>query len=82
MIGLFIEEDLVQHSSTPLPFLGQNASERLSEIQTRKDAIRGTARLLDQWLPKASQADLITYFDRVKAFGEPNAVAWLQRQLN
>ena len=82
MVGFFIQEDLLTQPTPIYSFLGQNPGERLAEIQTQKDAVRSTVRMFDQWLPNASDADLITYFDRVKTFGEPNAIAWLQRQMN
>jgi hypothetical protein len=84
LVGLIIEEELLKRPSpsTVWGFLGQNTGERLAEIQARKDAVRGGARMFNEWLPNASEPDLISYFDRVKMYGEPAAMSWLASRQN
>ena len=84
LVGLIIEEELLKRPSpsTVWGFLGQNTGDRLTEIQARKDVVRGGARLFNEWLPTASEADLISYFDRVKMYGEPAAMSWLASRQN
>lgn len=84
LVGLIIEEELLKRPSpsTVWGFLGRNTGERLAEIQARKDVVRGGARLFNEWLPNASEADLISYFDRVKMYGEPAAISWLASRQN
>ena len=61
-------------------FLGQSPAERLAVLQDQTTRMQATIGWFGQWLPQASDSELIAYIDRVKLYGEPAAVQWLRGQ--
>ena len=61
-------------------FLGQSPAERLAVLQNQTTRMQETIRWFGQWLPQASDSELIAYIDRVKLYGEPAAIQWLRGQ--
>jgi hypothetical protein len=61
-------------------FLGQSPAERLAALQNQTTRMEETIRWFGQWLPRASDTELIAYIDRVKLYGEPAAIQWLRGQ--
>ena len=61
-------------------FLGQSPAERLAALQNQTAQMQETIRWFGQWLPQASDTELIAYIDRVKLYGEPAAIQWLRGQ--
>ena len=61
-------------------FLGQSPAERLAALQNQTTRMEETIRWFGQWLPQASDTELIAYIDRVKLYGEPAAIQWLRGQ--
>ena len=61
-------------------FLGQSPAERLVALQNQTTRMEETIRWFGQWLPQANDTELIAYIDRVKLYGEPAAIQWLQGQ--
>ena len=61
-------------------FLGQSPSERLAVLKSQTVLMEETIRWFGQWLPQASDTELIAYIDRVKLYGEPAAIQWLRGQ--
>jgi hypothetical protein len=61
-------------------FLGQSPAERLTALQNQTTRMEETIRWFGQWLPQASDTELIAYIDRVKLYGEPAAIQWLRGQ--
>jgi len=61
-------------------FLGQSPAERLAALQNQTTQMEATIRWFGQWLPQASDTELIAYIDRVKLYGEPAAIQWLRAQ--
>ena len=61
-------------------FLGQSPAERLAALQNQTTRMGETIRWFGQWLPQASDTELIAYIDRVKLYGEPAAIQWLRGQ--
>jgi len=61
-------------------FLGGNAREHIDQLTARRAAVRQDTQLFDAWMRNASDADLISYFDRSKLYGESSAMAWLRQR--
>ena len=65
---------------THYDFLNGTVQERLDSLQTQRDAVRESTQSFDRWWPTASEAEVISYFDRMKLYGESAALAWLQHR--
>jgi hypothetical protein len=61
-------------------FLQGNTHEYVAQLDARRAGVRETTQLLDGWMRNASEADLISYFDRLKIYGESSAMAWLRQR--
>lgn len=66
-------------AATPA-FLPASVQERLAQITAREGAIRQDSQFFSQWLSRATEPELISYFDRIKLFGETAALAWLKNR--
>lgn len=63
-------------------FLAQPIGERLAQLQTQQNSIRQDAKFFDVWLTTANEAQLVSYFDRMKLYGEAAALHWARTQLS
>jgi hypothetical protein len=61
-------------------FLQTSASDYLGQLDARRANMKQDAKTLEAWVPTATEADLISYYERVKLFGELGAMAWLQQR--
>lgn len=55
-------------------------SDYLGQLESRRAAAKQDAKFVDAWMPTATELDLISYFDRVKLYGEAGAMAWLRQR--
>ena len=79
LVGMAMENQFLKPfdpASTP-EFLGKPVQDRLDELEQQKAEIKKLAPLTSKYLPGASEAELITFFDRVKLQGELEALRWL-----
>ena len=61
-------------------FLGGSVREHMAQLGARRAVLREDNQNLNQWMMNASEADIISYFDRVKIYGDPSALAWLRQR--
>jgi hypothetical protein len=61
-------------------FLPVTVNERLAELTEQERRIRESSRFVDQWMRTASEAQLVSYFDRLKLYGEAGAISWARAQ--
>ncbi|HXP61041.1 MAG TPA: sigma-70 family RNA polymerase sigma factor [Dongiaceae bacterium] len=59
-------------------FLGRPVSEVTGEIDRQKEATKQAMQKRDQVLPTLEEADLSSYFEREKLYGEVKAMQWLE----
>ena len=59
-------------------FLQGTIPDRTAQLDANRTATRQRAQFLDQWTRSASDAELISYFDRFKMYGESAAMQWVQ----
>ena len=78
-----IERDLLKNidPSTQLNGLQTTVQSRLDEIARDREAMKKGATLFDKWNQTASEADKISFYDRLKLYGEPAALSWLQNRI-
>jgi RNA polymerase sigma factor (sigma-70 family) len=80
LVGIAIEKKILGQLDPAVnyDFLGRPVSEVLAELDRQKQAIRNALNTRDQLLPTLNEAELASYFERKKLYGEVNAVLWLQ----
>jgi tetratricopeptide (TPR) repeat protein len=81
-IGLAIERTTVETLDPQhrYDWLGSIPAERLAQIEAELSSIEQARERSDRWLSQARDADLVAYFDRVKFYGEPAALRWLDQR--
>jgi len=55
---------------------GQTVQSQIDALSQRREAIRTLTRQVGKVLPAMSEQDLVSYFDRMKIFGEQAAIQW------
>src|ERR1039458_6229176 len=80
LVGIAIEKKILGQLDPAVnyDFLDRPVSEVLAELDRQKQAIRDALNTRDQLLPTLNEAELASYFERKKLYGEVNAVLWLQ----
>jgi hypothetical protein len=59
-------------------FVSGAIADRLEQLNQRRADIKAfSSRDLEGWLRQASDSEIVSYFDRVKVFGEVEALTWL-----
>lgn len=61
-------------------FLALPVHERLAELKEQDKRIREASRFVEQWMQTATDAQLVSYFDRLKLYGEAGAINWARAQ--
>ncbi len=83
MIGGVLEREFLNglDPAVSYDFLAQPAGERLAQLREQDRAIRASAQFYDQWIRSANDAQLVSYFDRMKLYGETAALQWARNQV-
>ena len=79
LVGLAMERILISklpHDSQP-DFLGMTVQERMTQIEERKAELRTHTPLFNEMIARGNEAEMVSYFDRVKLNGENAALKWL-----
>jgi hypothetical protein len=79
LYGVAIERRLLgaMDPNTPYDDTGRTVQDQLDGLAQRFDSLRGLWRQAEPMLQSMSDQDLISYFDRLKAFGELEALRWV-----
>jgi hypothetical protein len=82
LVGVSIEANALKNypADTTPPFLKVRAEDRLAELKQEREAVRDASKYLDGWIRTANEAEVVTYFDRAKLFGEFAALEWLRNR--
>jgi hypothetical protein len=80
MVGVAIERRLLDQlpPTDESDLLGVTPAQRIAELAAWKNSIKDAGAVLNLQLGQASEGELISYFDRLKASGELEAIRWLQ----
>jgi hypothetical protein len=78
-VGIAIERKILgsMDPNRVLDNAGQTVQNRLDALNQRKAAIKAISGPSGDVLPTLSEPDLVSYFDRIKLFGETAAAEWL-----
>jgi hypothetical protein len=82
LVGLAVENISLQYwpENVDASFVNRPVSDQLaSNGEFRKQVKTGSATW-NQWLPNAPENEVIAFYDRLRLFGERNAMEWLMRQ--
>jgi hypothetical protein len=82
MSGSRVEQELLRalDPNATYDFIQQPINERLTHLQAEDKSIREACQFFDQWTRTATEGQLISFFDRLKLYGEPAAVTWARTQ--
>lgn len=61
-------------------FLGGSTREHIDQLNARRAAVKQDTQLFDAWSRQATEADIVSYFDRFKIYGETAAMAWIRQR--
>lgn len=61
-------------------FIEGDVPARLASNAARQSAIREDSRFIEGWFSQASETEIVSYFDRLKLYGETAAVSWLKNR--
>ena len=54
--------------------------QRLAELTERENAIRADSQFFERWIAQAPETEIVSYFDRLKLYGETAAMDWLKNR--
>jgi hypothetical protein len=83
IVGSIVEREFLKglDPGGTYDFLAGPVNERLAELIKQEKRIRESSRFVDQWMRTASEAQLVSYFDRLKLYGEAGAISWARAQV-
>ena len=61
-------------------FLPGTVNEYVVQLDQRRAAARENGRVFDRWLETATEAEVTSYFDRFKVYGESEAMNWVRQR--
>lgn len=79
-VGLAIQNILLRDwpAGQPAPFLDVSVEEQLAANRAHRQNVQAGTALFDSWLPNAPEHEVISYIERIKTFGEWDALNWLR----
>ena len=82
MLGDSIERDFLTalDPNASYEFLSQPIGERLGQLQQERRAVVDGIQFYNDWLVTANEAQLVSYFDRMRLYGEAAALRWARTQ--
>ena len=82
LVGGAVERIVLQplDSETSYDFLQGTVPERLAQTEGRTAETKREFKSVNQWLLQAGEADVASYFERVKIYGETSAMAWVKQR--
>jgi hypothetical protein len=82
LVGLAMENNSLRNwpKDATAEFLDRSVEEELAANKTYREDIKKNTVLMDQWFVSAPEPEVISYLDRVKVFGEFDALKWLRER--
>ena len=82
IVGVKVEQRVLRQldQSQNYPFLAGPVLDRLAVLDSREESIRQDSQFIGQWIPRASEQEQVSYFDRLKLYGESAAIDWLKNR--
>jgi RNA polymerase sigma factor (sigma-70 family) len=82
MVGVKVEQRFLTELDPKqnYAFLNGTVGERLSALATREQSIRKDSQFIGEWIGRATEQETVSYFDRLKLYGESAAIEWLKNR--
>ena len=82
LVGIAVERIVLNplDAERQYDFLGRSPREHIDQLTERRAAVRQDTQLFDAWIRQATDADVVSYFDRFKIYGETAAMAWIRQR--
>jgi tetratricopeptide (TPR) repeat protein len=79
LVGMAVERLALSAMDPASPYGtgGQTVKHRIDDLSQQRKAIKALNQTTEGLLPNLSEQDLVTYFDRLKVFGESPTLQWL-----
>ena len=61
---------------------GKTPTDRLAELKEQKVSLRGLTQAIQDAVPNMTEAELLSYTERQRLYGELEAMRWLQQRRN
>lgn len=83
IVGAVMEQRFLKQldPNARYPFIEGAIPERISAAETREKQIRADGQLFSKWIGQASEPEIISYFDRLKLYGESASIDWVKARL-
>ena len=81
MVGLVIEGEAVGQLPADQWGGATSLADYRAAVEQEKARVRQASKMFEDWASVADDAQMISYFDRAKLYGEPAALAWLANSL-
>src|SRR3989442_6220191 len=84
LVGIALQRIVFNSMDPNSPYgdTGQSVQNQIDALAQRREAIKALAQQVETVLPTMSDQDLISYFDRMKVFGEQAAIGWAASRHN
>src|ERR1041385_5238898 len=78
LVGIAVQRMVLNSMEPGSPYgdAGQTVQSQIDSLARRREAIKTLAQQSGKVLPAMSEQDLVSYFDRMKTFGEEAAIRW------
>jgi RNA polymerase sigma factor (sigma-70 family) len=82
MVGVAVQQRLLSQldRNQNYPFLSGTVDESLSALSQREKSIRQDSQFIGDWIAHAPEQEAVSYFDRLKLYGEAAAIQWLKNR--
>lgn len=82
MVGVAVEQRLLGQldPNQTYPFVNGSVQDRLSALSQREKSIRQDSQFIGDWVSHAPEQEAVSYFDRLKLYGEAAAIQWLKNR--
>ena len=78
LVGIAVQRMVLNSMDPSSPYgdTGQTVQSQIDALAQRREAIKALAQQSEKVLSTMSEQDLVSYFDRMKIFGEEAAIRW------
>jgi hypothetical protein len=78
LVGIAMQNASLKKWPTDAPFGDMPAADALAANLAAREDVRNATPIFERWFPNAPDSEIISYMDRIKSFGERDAIVWLK----
>jgi hypothetical protein len=84
LVGYAIERIVVTplDPQTPYDFLDGTVTERIDQLQGKRAEAKQLTEVFDQWWRTAPESEIVSFYDRLKLYGEIDALKWIEARIS